>query len=792
MNFKKIVRVSLAIFTLMASNSFAEKISLLPHQQKVVNYLNENSSLHGLILYHALGAGKTITALSYAKQQPLNTVVLVPKVLKAHWITESSKVSVDYGKLQIFSYNDSEDLERLKSIDFSSSLVVVDEVQKLVEHIRHTPDTRYLDIYWSLFKAKKTIVLTGTPVFTDAADIAYIGNLVLGKEVFPFHPDEFKNQFMTIDTSVSLFRGYLTESKLMSTTLPLFGAFVGATLLVVSDTFWVLPLMAMTGSSGLNFINESYPINKVSFRKFDAQEFSDFSGTYISYYRARERDREDYPEELIHNKRVPYTNEQVSFFMDFVDGVLSKNNLNILLKDYPNRYSDAMLHVNSSKIQQDILAVPGSGREIGNLILDDEKGQVIPKKFIEIEKLLKKNKGKTAIYSSYYYNGILEFAKYLNSKKYAYDILEANASVEEVTRILKNFNEGENKILLIHPEITEGISLVGVEQFHILEPVKNVALEKQIIGRSVRYGSHKHLPKKRRRVDVYLWESIVDYSHLGLPTEAGLVRRDHWRKRYREVNPNLWTNGIAQLDPHYFRKDQTPDQKAGYSKDSIEADMNSFELVCKDHSLESSGKKDGFNFLSAKLESPHAVPMLYLNRSKGSPFDVTSFKSQKSLFKLRDRESYNFSIEIPHYDFLNVGFGIRYSTGKAKLGEEKPSDTGDTDFGLISRMHYELPQFSDLSFYWKNEFDISAAFLFHANGLGIGVRESLGVQYFLTKHLGLNVELGLEGKLMKDTFMSESKFQDVQDESYNKYKEEVSLSYWNNSYVTIGLFSSYY
>ncbi|MFK7824741.1 MAG: helicase-related protein [Oligoflexales bacterium] len=795
MKFKKMIRIIAVVSALLTSFSFAAQLTLLPHQQKVLNYLNCNPNLHGLILYHALGAGKTITALFYAKQQPLKTVILVPEVLKAHWINESGKVGVHTNEVEIFSYNNHKDLERIKEIDFSQNLVVVDEIQKLVEQIRHTPDARFLDIYWNLFKAKKMLLLTGTPVFTDAADVAYIGNLTVGKEVFPFHPDEFKNQFMSIDTAASLFRGYFSESKLMTTTLPLFGVFVGASLVVVSGSPWILPIMAMAGSSSLNLVNENFPINKVSFRKFNAAEFSDFSSSYISYYRAKELETKDYPEEVIHNKRVSYTKAQVEYFMDFVDGVLSKNDLNIMLKDYPNQYSDAMLHVNSSKIQQDILALPGAGREIGNLSFHTEEDDDISNKFIEIEKLIRRNKGKTAVYSSYYYNGILEFAKFLNSRSYAYDILEAQASVDEVSRILRNFNDGEKGILLIHPEITEGISLVGVEQLHILEPVKNVALEKQIIGRSVRYGSHKLLPKNRRKVDVFLWESVVNYSRFGLPTEAGLVRRDHWRKRFREVNPNLWTNGIAQLDPHYFKKDQTPDQQVGHSKDTIEGDMNSFELVCQDYSLENSGKDHRQLALSGNLNSHFAVPLLYFNYSKVNPYDVNSFNSKEELFKLKEGRSFDFNIEIPHYDSLSVGFGIRYGSGKIELRNEEIDlvenfSTAGTDLGFMTRLHHEWDQLPDLSLYWKNEMDFSVAFMLYANGLGLGVRESVGVQYFLSKHLGVNLEWGGEGKFFKDTLASESDFEESED--ITGFKKDLSLSYWHNSFVTLGIFSSYF
>ena len=41
------------------------------------------------------------------------------------------------------------------------------------------------------------------------------------------------------------------------------------------------------------------------------------------------------------------------------------------------------------------------------------------------------------------------------------------------------------RIIIIHPEITEGLSLKGTETFHILEPIANASLLKQITGRAI-------------------------------------------------------------------------------------------------------------------------------------------------------------------------------------------------------------------------------------------------------------------------------------------------------------------
>ena len=49
----------------------------------------------------------------------------------------------------------------------------------------------------------------------------------------------------------------------------------------------------------------------------------------------------------------------------------------------------------------------------------------------------------------------------------------------------------------------EGLDFKGVENVIITDPPWNDSNLKQIIGRAVRYKSHEHLPKNKRKVNVY-------------------------------------------------------------------------------------------------------------------------------------------------------------------------------------------------------------------------------------------------------------------------------------------------
>ena len=68
-----------------------------------------------------------------------------------------------------------------------------------------------------------------------------------------------------------------------------------------------------------------------------------------------------------------------------------------------------------------------------------------------------------------------------------------------------NEDGSQIQIILGSPSIKEGVSLLRVRQVHILEPYWNFSRLKQIIGRAVRFCSHKDLPRDERLVEIYIY-----------------------------------------------------------------------------------------------------------------------------------------------------------------------------------------------------------------------------------------------------------------------------------------------
>ena len=64
-------------------------------------------------------------------------------------------------------------------------------------------------------------------------------------------------------------------------------------------------------------------------------------------------------------------------------------------------------------------------------------------------------------------------------------------------------------VIFITQAGSEGISLKGVRQVHLMEPYWNYVRISQVIGRAVRAKSHLHLDKKDQDVEVFMYTTVL-------------------------------------------------------------------------------------------------------------------------------------------------------------------------------------------------------------------------------------------------------------------------------------------
>ena len=142
--------------------------------------------------------------------------------------------------------------------------------------------------------------------------------------------------------------------------------------------------------------------------------------------------------------------------------------------------------------------------------------------------------GKILYYSTYVHDGGSEafeqilkannYEKYENniddlisnsSKKKRYTFITGDVQ-QDLQKLNKEaFNHIENihgeyiQIMIISSTGSEGLTLTGVRQVHIMEPFWEFIRIKQVFGRAIRMRSHINLPKKDQNVEQYLYLSML-------------------------------------------------------------------------------------------------------------------------------------------------------------------------------------------------------------------------------------------------------------------------------------------
>jgi hypothetical protein len=144
-------------------------------------------------------------------------------------------------------------------------------------------------------------------------------------------------------------------------------------------------------------------------------------------------------------------------------------------------------------------------------------------KFLKIIKKIGEADGPVFVYSNFKelggircfitfleYHGWKNYLKYGEGKK-RFSIWSGDESQKVKDEIKYIFNQKSNengtkiKIMLGSPSIKEGVSLLRVQQVHMIEPYWNMSRMLQIMGRAVRFCSHKDVPKAKRIVKIYLY-----------------------------------------------------------------------------------------------------------------------------------------------------------------------------------------------------------------------------------------------------------------------------------------------
>ncbi len=287
----------------------------------------------------------------------------------------------------------------------------------------------------------------------------------------------------------------------------------------------------------MTFFNYDYrEIRDLQYLEIDYEQVGDDIARYVSYYKFQNNPDYATVEEintpfrsilslnsqiltiLFFFGKVPFN--QLSFITDRsiedlnldTDLVLNRDGFKYygrVLSNLPDFFSEFINYTDNYKIDESNGNVKLSNFN-DDIILEQSSTKFVTlANYIENE-ILNNKKKKILIYTDYIEQGAYFLSPYLNSRKIPHIYLNNKLSRDQQLEILDIFNKGNDyQVIILDKDSKEGISLMNITQLHFLEPSINPGVRLQVIGRSVRFQSHKDLPIEDRKVKVFFHSSSL-------------------------------------------------------------------------------------------------------------------------------------------------------------------------------------------------------------------------------------------------------------------------------------------
>lgn len=472
-----------------------EKFTYQPPQLFVADYINPVTPYKGILLFHKIGAGKTCAAVNIAEQWkhkrkiifvcPASLVGNIYKELRSpcagnEYITAVERK--DLAKSQpgsdlfnqtmtkvkkridkyysIMSYNKFVDLSQRGRIDLTNSVLLIDEVQNIVSE-RGTFYQTFLHEIRNAPSNLRTVIMSATPMFDKPVELALTMNLLRPYETIPINP-KFNQTFL--------------KQKVLN--------------------------------------------DFVSYDLKNAAKLKKMLMGYVSYFKGAPDHA--FPTKTFKVIRARMSSYQYSIYKTVNQGEGSMRDTDIL--QLPNDFFIGSRMVSNIAFPNRLIGDKGFDAFKGKALTED-----LPKysvKFYKILSAIKRSKQLNFVYSNFRgHGGIASFIKVLEANgfknfkthgpgknRYAIWSGEEDLKYKELTRETFNRKENENgslvKVVLGSPAIKEGVSLLRVRKVHVMEPYWNMSRLEQVIGRAVRFCSHKDMHKDEREVKIYVYLGV--------------------------------------------------------------------------------------------------------------------------------------------------------------------------------------------------------------------------------------------------------------------------------------------
>ncbi len=465
------------------------KITTNKYRHHQVETIRKFRDQHGMVLYHNVGTGKTITALSIYKQilkknNKLKIVIIVDKSIKTRWIEDINYVGINMSSIQFIDFFD----KKIEFMNLSNSLVIVDEAHNLYNLI---PQQEYTKPINNLKNAYKILLLSATPFKNSLVEISYLINIAAGKKIIPTVFTEFREKYMKINKKRQLFYG-----NIIPISPQIFTVFTNSILAVLSHKQIISKFAAFIPTiSNFIFIVIIYPLlmkNNTYNNLFDIDttKLKHDTRPYLSYFENKDSKHFPKTKEVYHTS--DYNSKQFNLLLNYELDIHSPELIDLLNENESDSIVDSLSKYSNSIEFIDKLLV------IGN-IKDSQKIENL------IQFIKSNNNENHIIYSNFLRQGINIIKTELERNDIKYLYLDKSLSESKFKEVINKFEKTKNSILLLHPLLTEGFEIKNCRNMHILEPMSDYSKCIQLKGRVNRYNSHILLPENERDVTYHIW-----------------------------------------------------------------------------------------------------------------------------------------------------------------------------------------------------------------------------------------------------------------------------------------------
>jgi superfamily II DNA or RNA helicase len=420
------------------------RTELLPHQQRVVGRIQETDQ-PGLLVIHGLGSGKTLTSIAAQDALRMHAQVVAPAALLGNYQKERAKHIV--GKSQKTDMVSMQGMAT-KGVFPSAPLLIVDEAHRARDPGSATFQTLKGNT------SQKRILLSGSPFYNHPSDIASLINLAADAKVLPHDKNDFTRKFISekvikpgmADRFANFFRSAENEVK-----------------------SGVVPIL----------YDKAAPELKDAFKK------------WVDYHPGSTK---DFPTIERKTVTVPMTDAQLKVYDTLMDKAPAWVAAKVKRGLPPNKQEAQQLN-----------AFLGAVRQVSNTTrpysTDKAEEPKIHAAFDSLQTMLKSNpRAKGVVFSNYLDAGIKPYKDKLDAAKIPYGEFTGDVKPKERDQIVKDYNSGKIRTLLLSSAGGEGLDLKGTSMLQVLDPHWNQEKLKQVEGRGARYMSHSHLPKAEQKL----------------------------------------------------------------------------------------------------------------------------------------------------------------------------------------------------------------------------------------------------------------------------------------------------